>query len=78
MILEEHLPRSAAGDERLHQGALGLDGVHQVVGSPLMDHLAEGDRSKFAVDGGTLEDHAKRAAQHPDEDGGALEVCFCN
>lgn len=42
-------PRTHTGQKGLHQGALGLSGVIQVMGGPIMDHLAERDRSELAV-----------------------------
>jgi hypothetical protein len=36
VIAEETLPRAAALNERLHQRALGLNGMHQVMTGPLV------------------------------------------
>ncbi len=44
-------PGTGAGDEGLHQRALGLHGVVEVVGSPLIDHVAECDGAKLRVAG---------------------------
>jgi hypothetical protein len=39
------LPRTAAPDERLHQRALGLDGVIKVVRRPIVRHLIQRHRA---------------------------------
>src|SRR5207237_3644910 len=49
VILEVALPRAAAADDRLHEGALGLHRVHEVMGGPLVDQLAQRDDPQLAV-----------------------------
>ena len=48
VVDEERAPRAAARDERLHERALRLDGVAQVVGDPLVEHLLQGHLPRSA------------------------------
>jgi len=48
-------PWAAVFDKGLHEGTFGLDGVHEVVPGPFVEHFIEGDWAKFAVDGFTVE-----------------------
>src|SRR5260221_14319361 len=43
MISEVRAPRSTTDDERLHQGALRLHGMHEVVRGPLVHEWAAHD-----------------------------------
>jgi hypothetical protein len=50
VIRKVALPRAAAFNEGLHQSALGLHSVHQIVRRPLVHQLVERDRAKLLVD----------------------------
>ena len=49
MISEVGLPGLTAANKGLHQCAFCLDGVHQIVGRPFVDQLAEGDDAQFLM-----------------------------
>ena len=51
MVAEIGAPGAAAGDEGLHERPLGLDGVHEVVGGPLVKHIAQADEAQLRVAG---------------------------
>jgi len=51
VILKVMLPGTAALNERLHQGALGLHGVHQIVGGPFVEQLVHRDDAELLVAG---------------------------
>ena len=45
VVYEVVAPGAGSGDEGLHQGALGLDGVVEIVGCPFVEELRQGNRA---------------------------------
>src|SRR5260370_42059881 len=53
MISEVRAPRSTTDDERLHQGALRFNSMHEIVRGPLVHQLAERHDPQLAMPGGS-------------------------
>lgn len=73
MIREVAAPWPGVRDERLHDRALRLDDVHEVVRGPLVEELAQGDGAEFGVASRAIEvrlGHRGQERQALDAQGG--------
>ena len=65
MIREVAAPWPGVRDERLHDGALRLDDVHEVVRGPLVEELAQGDRAEVGMPSRSIEVRLGHRGQEP-------------